>query len=281
MTSYVQARLVHTYPISNLPLRPNNEVNHEVLTQIGQGSYGQVFMKNQDQVIKQVDKYDMGDKSYNFTSMELSSICETAILAKRFINTPVINDISMPCNSPKIRIGMEHCGMTLLQKAKTLTFMQRIELLPWIAHQLVKSALHLQNNGIVHNDIKSANVLVNDVFDVKLIDFGICMFETIGAVSNDLIAPKGTVLSKDWGTYCICPPELFTKGMWDVEKFMPWSIGITLCEFLFKTHSFIHDCVLNLTERKVYKLYIKQDEMLKHILGTAFISRINGGNEVL
>jgi serine/threonine protein kinase len=283
MTSYVQARLVHTYPLSNLPHRFESVPQdlNQSLKQIGQGSYGQVFMKNQEQVIKQVDKYDMGDKSYNFTSMELSSICETAILAKRLVNTPSINEISMPFNSPKISIGMEHCGSTLLQKAKTLTFMQRIQILPWVAHQLVQSALHLQNNGIIHNDIKSANVLVNDVFDVKLIDFGLCMFETIGSISNDLIVQKGTVLSKDWGTYCICPPELFTKGVWDVEKFMPWSIGITLCEFLFKTHSFIHDCVLNLSERKVYKMYFKHDEMIKQIIGTAFISRINADKDVL
>jgi hypothetical protein len=112
--------------------------------------------------------------------------------------------------------------------------------------------------------------MVNDTFDVKLIDFGLCIFETIGKVQTNFISEKGTMLSKDWGTYCICPPESFLNNMWSVEKFMQWSVGITLCEFLFQSHSVIYNCVMTESEKKFYRLYAKNDEVMKNVFGNIF-----------
>jgi hypothetical protein len=172
-------------------------------------------------------------------------------------------------------VQMEHGGITLLQYAKQLTYRQRVNMLPWIGYQLVKAALALRSNGIVHTDIKSANVLINDDLNVSIIDFGICSFETLGQVNSHYICDKGTAISKDWGTYCICPPETFISNIWCADKFMTWSIGITLCEFLFSTHSFIYDCVMNATEQQYYKKFYKRDDVIKNVFASFFTDKIN------
>lgn len=233
---------------------------------IGQGGYGQVFeATNEKNVVKQVDKYNHCDKFVK--AFELTSITELVVLKKKtFTNIPKLHGIT--CNNDKMLIEMDNRGQTLYAFSKELTFDQRCNLLPWIAYQLMRTSLQLQSNGIIHNDIKSANVLINDQLIVSLIDFGLCAFETVDSSKQDVS------ISKNWGTYCICPPEMFIEGRWVADKIMPWSIGITLCEFLFSTHNFLRDCVFDEKEKKFYNIYTRYGHMLKSLISSAFSNRL-------
>lgn len=238
---------------------------------IGKGTYGQVFLKDPSTVTKVCNLH----LSYSgIKCIELTTITELAVLCKdQMDGIPNLGDVTIEPNG-QIAIDMEYCGETLLQYAKTLTMQQRIDALPKIAFQLIESAIALQNNGVIHNDIKSANVMVNKDGLVKLIDFGLCAFEVVKKCNQNLISKHGTTMSKDWGTYTISPPETFTDRIWSVNKYMPWSIGITLCEFLFKTHSFLCDCVLEPEERVQYKKYYKNDQSIKQVLYKAYFTRM-------
>jgi serine/threonine protein kinase len=261
----------YTYPPSMFDMKYKFEKSEEI--KIGSGSYGQVYKKSDNTIVKKVDRLE---ENHIITALELTSICEIAVLSKGSIrNIPKLSEITMSSDKKKYLIEMENCGKTLLETAKNFTFQERVKMLPWIAFQLIETALQLQENGIIHNDIKSANVMVTDNFNVKLIDFGISSFETLGKISSDYIAEKETSISKEWGTYCICPPEVFMSDTWSVDKYMSWSIGITLCEFLFATHSFIYNYVLTETEQRYYKLYYKKDDSIKQILASFYINRIN------
>jgi serine/threonine protein kinase len=252
---------------SQSPITPTN-------MKIGQGSYGEVFQHSDDSVVKKIDKFDMSDPS----CFEFTSICELSILSKnRWQNVPALQNVNMSFdnNRNKYCVQMQHGGITLLQFSRQLTYQQRINVLPWIGYQLVKAALEFRSNGIIHTDIKSANVLVNEDLTVSIIDFGICAFETLGQVNTNYMCDKGTSVSRDWGTYCICPPETFTHNMWSMDKLMTWSIGITLCEFLFSTHSYIYDCVMNSTEKQYYKKFYKNDNFIKNVFSTFFSNKIS------
>lgn len=240
---------------------------------IGNGSFGQVYeAANDKDVVKHVDKYNPMD--YYVQSYDLFSITELVVLKKKmFCNIPVLKNVSS--SSEKLMIEMNNCGKTLYDFSRQLTFEQRCSLLPWVAHQLITAALQLQVNGIIHNDIKSANVLINDQLVVSLIDFGLCIFETVDNNNCRLS------VSRSWGTYSICPPEMFIRGEWSVDKMMSWSIGITLCEFLFSTHNFLRDYVFDIKEKKLYNAYIKCDNMMKSLLSSVFNRLIGTGDKCI
>jgi serine/threonine protein kinase len=247
---------------------------------IGQGSYGEVFQHSEDSVIKKIDKYDASGPFH----LEFTSVCELSILSKnRWQNVPSLQNVNMSFDGKREKycVQMQHGGITLLQFSRQLNYRQRVNVLPWIGYQLVKAALALRSNGIIHTDIKSANVLVNDDLSVNIIDFGICSFETLGQVNKNYMSEKAVSISKDWGTYCICPPEAFIQNIWSSDKLMTWSIGITLCEFLFSTHSFIYDCVLNSTEKRYYKMFYKKDDVIKNVFSTLFTNKLNKSEKYL
>jgi serine/threonine protein kinase len=249
------------------------------MTKIGKGSYGQVYQKNKNTVVKECDKYDRTGLCGTL-ALELSTITELSILnIDELEHTPKIKEFQTTSDN-KILISMENGGQTLLQFSKTLNMNERLQLLPKFAFQLIKSCLYFQENGIVHNDIKSANVLVNGSNDIKLIDFGLCAFETINK-PNGVFTSYGTSMSQEYGTYTICPPETFMKNHWSVEKYMPWSIGITLCEFVFQTHSVICECVCTDTEKELYKQNYSNDWMIKQVFADIYMRRLQKGQKTI
>jgi serine/threonine protein kinase len=245
-----------------------------MMTRIGKGTYGQVYQKDKNVVVKECDKYDKC--VFGFKTFELSSISELAILSINGLkHTPALYGFQTAIND-KIQISMQNGGNTLLDFAKTVSMLERIKLFPKFAFQMIESCLYFQKNGIIHNDIKSANVLVNSNQDIVVIDFGLCAFETINKVNADFIS-VGTTMAGDFGTYTICPPETFMYNHWSPEKYMSWSIGITLCEFLFKTHSVICDFVLNSAERGLYRENYRNEWTIKNFLGQVFSNKMENG----
>jgi serine/threonine protein kinase len=92
-----------------------------------------------------------------------------------------------------------------------------------IVNQLLRAFCFIHYNGIVHRDIKSHNVLVDEYFNVKLCDFG--------------LAKKVTELNLGSGKFCGTPaymsPELFMKKSYD-EKIDVFSFGTLLWEILVR-----------------------------------------------
>lgn len=100
-----------------------------------------------------------------------------------------------------------------------------------IARQLFTALAYCHENGIVHCDVKSSNVLLDDAGDVKLCDFGTS--HTFKEVCRD---------TKWMGTLYYAPPEWLMETPYianDEPYVVPsgdvWSAGIVLMEMAYKS----------------------------------------------
>lgn len=90
-----------------------------------------------------------------------------------------------------------------------------------IAFDLARGMAYLHDHGIVHRDLKSLNVLLDDNKNAKICDFG--MARKTNSVQN---------LNSLVGTYYWMAPELFEQNPKYTSKVDVYSYGITLWEML-------------------------------------------------
>lgn len=261
--------MAHTYPPDKkttlmVPKAIKSPISSN--RKLGSGSYGQVFeAHNTKHVVKCVDRYTR-DVSTCDRCHELTSVTELAILKSRLIHIPKL--ISLDFEGSNIMLEMENCGMPLNHISKKMTFEQRLALIPWVAVQLLTSAFELQQCGIVHNDIKCSNVLMDKKYKVTLIDFGLCLFQTVDKTG------KGLNIQQIYGTYTICPPEMFMEDKWIVDKLMPWSIGVTLLEFLYGTNNYMRTFMMNEDERRRYDKFANNETIVCNVICNHFRKRM-------
>jgi serine/threonine protein kinase len=253
------------------------------MQKIGQGSFGEVFTSDDGCVVKVIDKYDKDTQNIN--GFEITSICEMAILSIKELHEYIPKIIEVKEDDKKFYVYMEDCGYNLALCSKDYSVSERYNNLHLIALRLLYTSAILKEYELVHNDIKRPNVMINEHENIKMIDFGLCMFETIPYVDTNLIynprLNNNSCLNKEWGTYTIMPPEAFTERIWHQDCLMSWSIGITLCEFIFQTHTFIRDYVLDEQQQKTYKKVFSNDTAHKQFMKTFFENKIRKGDKYL
>jgi len=91
----------------------------------------------------------------------------------------------------------------------------------WITQESLKGLAFLHDRGIIHRDIKAANILLTETGDVKLTDFG---------VSAQMEHPKDKRRTFIGTPYWIAPEVVNTVIAPYDEKCDIWSLGITCIE---------------------------------------------------
>eukprot|EP00501_MAST-03F_sp_TOSAG23-6_P001110 GSMAST32.ASY1.ANO1.1153.1 assembled CDS len=91
-----------------------------------------------------------------------------------------------------------------------------------IAHGLLSAVAYLHENGVMHRDIKTENVMFTDKMCPVLIDFGLAKITN----KKDL---HGTTHTTDCGTAGYMAPEVYAKEKYDISADI-WSVGIVLLE---------------------------------------------------
>jgi serine/threonine protein kinase len=104
-----------------------------------------------------------------------------------------------------------------------------------IIFQVCKALAEIHERGFIHRDIKEENVFVSESGEIKIGDFGLCIYNP---------ALKGEDYSKlygSWGTPSYMPPESYLKrGGWQGlnANFDTWSVGVMAARLLLQVDYF-------------------------------------------
>ncbi|OBZ71172.1 Cytokinesis protein sepH [Grifola frondosa] len=87
--------------------------------------------------------------------------------------------------------------------------------------QVLEGLVYLHDQGVIHRDIKGANILTNKDGCVKLADFGVASSATAGAVRDDAVVGS---------PYWMAPEVIEQSGATTASDI--WSVGCTVIELL-------------------------------------------------
>ncbi|KAG0671744.1 hypothetical protein C6P42_003406, partial [Pichia californica] len=122
-------------------------------------------------------------------------------------------------NGHKLWIVMDYCAggsvRTLLKPGPL-----QEKYIAIVARELFIALQFIHENGVIHRDIKAANILINKDGKVKLCDFGVAAQLTSTALKRTTMA----------GTPYWMAPEVITEGATYNSKADIWSTGITIYE---------------------------------------------------
>jgi hypothetical protein len=152
-----------------------------------------------------------------------------AMAARRLRHDRCVRAYDVGHDSSHVYIAYEYVpGRTLREtiRAGALTDRNAVE----IAAQVLDALAHAHRAGIVHRDVKPANILVedHDELSIRLLDFGLAQFD--GA---DTLTAVGDVP----GTLAYIAPERL-DGSDATPQSDVWSVGVLLWETLTDRHPF-------------------------------------------
>ena len=192
------------------------EEEFEIMEQLGEGSYGFVFKALHKKTGKimavkliPLAKFDNIDTCIR--EMEILASCDSKYI------------VSYHCAYYKennLWIAMEYCGAG---SVKDIIKLKKSPLdestISALMYSVLKGINYLHCNKMIHRDIKSDNVLLDDYGNAKLADFG---------VSAKLMSTYGSKESVI-GTPFWMSPEILSRNKY-TSKTDIWSLGITAIE---------------------------------------------------
>tara|TARA_B110000261_G_C13080229_1_gene355655 strand:+ start:1258 stop:2493 length:1236 start_codon:yes stop_codon:yes gene_type:complete len=138
--------------------------------------------------------------------------------------------------------------------------------------QLSKGLKYLLSNNIIHRDLKPQNILVSDIGDIKITDFGFARY-----FDNDLL------IQTICGSPLYMAPEIMKNQKYDYKSDL-WSVGIIFYEMLVGSTPFksknIYELIRKIEHDKVkipskFKLSINCKNLLFSLLEKDPLKRIS------
>ena len=94
-----------------------------------------------------------------------------------------------------------------------------------IAYSFVQALSILHKDNIVHRDLKLANILINDNYELKLADFGFSKDNDNGMMQSFCGSPFAMA------------PEILNREPYD-EKCDTWALGVMLYSVIYDDHPY-------------------------------------------
>ena len=197
-----------------------------VLRVIGQGGMGTVYLGHDDDLGRQVALKVLHDDDVQRKPGARSLREARAAASIRHPNVATIYEIGKTTGDLPY-IAMEYC------EGRTISSLIRSEQLDLrrfltIATQIGEGVAAAHENGVLHRDIKSSNILVEPGDRVKILDFGLAKsFE----VAGDMTLPEASTVTKFFGTVPYISPEQASGEQADARSDL-FSTGVVFYEMI-------------------------------------------------
>lgn len=207
---------------------------YTTLKQIGKGAFGYVKMayRNTDRMLV-ITKFILKEKlNPNLMVIDTNSALKEIpmeVFLLQTVNHPnIVTVLDVFENEKFYQLVMEKhgSGMDLFEFIDRRPMIDE-QLGSFIFRQIADAINYLHSLDILHRDIKDENIIIDQNFHIKLIDFG-----------SATVMEAGKLFSTFYGTTEYCSPEVLAGNKYAGPELEMWSLGVTLYVLIFFENPF-------------------------------------------
>ncbi len=217
---------------------------YEIEKQIGKGSAATIYLAKQDLlgrrlIIKELlPQYTSNEKIITRFQREAKSV-------SRLTHDTIVHVYDYWTRNQSYYIAMEYVSGKNLRDILAAAHFFPVHIAAMIIYHICRGLGYAHERGIVHRDLKPPNIMISEIGQVKILDFGIAHF-----MHDDKITSLGAVI----GTYSYMSPEQALG-----KKVTPtsdiFSLGVLFYELLTGFKPFVKDDRGEVLEKIIRKSY--------------------------
>jgi len=225
---------------------------YEIIEPIGRGSFGSVYrvrhvVNNKEYALKRVHYIERRKNDLDYLRNEIRILVYNK--AKYLIKChDIFVDQMDICLVTDLASKGDLRNFIKRRKRRNMTISENTIIKLFV--QLCLGIKYLHNYNIIHRDLKSANILINNNYDVMIGDFGI----------SKILRPSVKFTHTMIGTPYYCSPEIVKGVMYD-KRVDIWALGCILCEMMTMDYAFISENIHSLNFKIINGKYQLPDRV--------------------